>query len=258
MTIILPKFLKFLSPKLTAEEQESLLAQLSARARPCLVLETDNVANMKISDSRVGGSACLGAADHPVDKSGKPMKFVAQLNMSQLDLTGIAAVKNGLLSVFVSDNYRNCQPKDSGWFRIIWQPSLTPAPDIVSTNSGARIVARREALFVDQLQFPDRNIQAEISQWIKARNVDALGESYLFADTHPRLEEAKAISAFSANGITYNVGRAKDACYSHLMEAAKDWRLLWRLRHENSDLLLMIHTHDINNQSLQKSWLVRY
>ncbi len=216
---------------------------------------------ISIGLSKIGGSACLGEEHkQPLGKNAHPMKLLAQLNFEQFTSPGSWLPEQGLLAVFVSEEMRTCLHKDRNCFKVIWQPDLITSPDLVLSKEIA--IALEQDAQSPLISEPQIDAAAEAN----ATTLEAeqpsdklLSGSYLLGDHHPRLEEAKAISAFSCNGITYNEARAKDDCYSHLIVEANKWHLLLRLLVEDgTDFLLMIHQDDLVNERLDKSWLIRF
>ncbi|HEY9731274.1 MAG TPA: DUF1963 domain-containing protein [Drouetiella sp.] len=176
----------------------------------------------------------------PVDKHARPMRRLVSLDLSQaaqrLDTAQAAQTlesidrtrlpSQGLLVVFIADEIEKYQPKDKNGFKVIWHSSSDLAADLAGDLA------------------PD--MPPPLSQ-------AGLGRS-----SHPRLEEAKAICAFSANGISYSAARSKDDCYSHLMAQVPRWNLILQCSDAGTDYLLLIHEDDIASEQLDKAWLVRF
>ena len=102
------------------------------------------------------------------------------------------------------------------------------------------------------------NLPEIVGTDLRASNAAKLKGSYLRFNQHPRIDEAKLISAFAANGITYSATRAQDSCYEHLVEGAKNWQLLWRIPAAEADFLLMIQVDDFAAGRIDKCFLVRF
>ncbi len=215
---------------------------------------------ISIGLSKIGGSACLGEEHkQPLGKNAHPMKLLVQLNFEQFTSPGSWLPEQGLLAVFVSEEMRTCLHKDRNCFKVIWQPDLITAPNLVPAKEVA--IALEQDAQSPLISEPQSVAATEATASTLAAEQPSdklLSESYLLGDQHPRLEEAKAISAFSCNGITYNEARAKDDCYAHLVVEAKKWHLLLRLLVKDADFLLMIHQDDLVSKQLDKSWLIRF
>jgi hypothetical protein len=161
----------------------------------------------------------------PIDKKSRPMRLLLSFNFSQSAqflsnefAANTRLPSHGRMSVFISEDIDKCQPKDKSCFKIIWQPDATEAPDTTPS-----------------------------------------AHSHLIVKTnHARLLEAKAICAFSANGISYNQARARDDCYSHLIEQVPNWHLVTSVSDGHSDYLLLIHANDMEAGLFEKGWLVRF
>lgn len=179
----------------------------------------------------------------PLDKQSRPMKLLAAVDLHDLALRNSSLPgsneylpQQGIINVFVSHYIEQCQSKDRTCFKIIWTHGNALAPHVTPTGEETAAASSQ----------PNPRIMTGIS------NLS------ITTDTHPRIEEAKAICAFSSNGITYNEARAKDDCYSHLIAQAHKWRLLLRISDEQTDYLILIHEDDPAQQQLEKAWLVRF
>jgi hypothetical protein len=239
----------FVKDRLTQEEQERLTEMLAGQSLPFIALNFH---------SSVQEIRSIHPERQDID-SGK-MNLIAQFSLGQFDLAGITPIKEGLLRIFLGEDYHSRPAKDATCFKIDWQPEPACAPDLVSHVFGRTVLSQRQILLPEVSSAgADPGLTAMLNSWIEARNESVLGGSYLFADKHLRLAEAKDLSAFAANGITYSSVRASDSCYSHLTEAAKNWRLVLRMLLPNGeDFLLMMHKDDLEKQLLQKAWLVRF
>ncbi len=218
-----------------------------------------------IGSSKVGGTALLAdECKQPLDKNAQPMKLLVQLNFQQFTLPGSWLPEQGLLAVFVSEDMQTCLDKDRNCFKVIWQPNLIGTPNMVPSEEVA-IALEHDAHWEAQSTLISE-AQSDATEGATATSLEEkfvgdklLHGSYLLGEHHARLEEAKQISAFSCNGITYNETRAKDDCYSHLVLEAEKWHLLLRLLLEDgTDFLLMIHQDNLVNERFDKSWLIRF
>jgi len=169
------------------------------------------------------------------DKNGNLMVCVGQINFYQQEDQG-AQLKSGLLRLFVSERHKSFAIKDGTCFKVTWTLGAAPL-NVVSLLRGKK---------------------AKLCQSFIVEEESLRQESYFLYDRHPRLQEAKLVSAFAANGITYSALRSQDSCYQHLIDAAQDWMLLWRIPYHDADLLLMIKDIDWQQAAVEKSFLVRF
>ncbi len=176
----------------------------------------------------------------PLDKQSRPMRLLVEIDLALVSVPDSGLPERGILAVFVSEDIETCQAKDKNCFKIVWQTN-SPAPlnMVPETNELERTGASA--------------LRLNISESLKTIVEGCL----LLGDRHPKLDEAKAICAFSANGITYNEARARDQCYSHLVEQAPNWRLLLHLHKDSTDYMLLIHQDDFAEARLERAWLVR-
>lgn len=170
----------------------------------------------------------------PLDKRSRPMKPLVEIDFEEVSAPGSELPEHGVLTVFVSEDLDNCQAKDPSCFKVLWQADVNQPPNMVTTVSPANKVSSN----------------ASIETCVK--------DCFLLGDEHPRLNEAKGICAFSANGITYNEARSRDDCYSHLISDSANWRLLLSLRMNATDYLLLIRQEDFTERRLERAWLVRF
>lgn len=179
----------------------------------------------------------------PLDKQSRPMKLLATVDLHDLSLRNSDSPgsnrylpQHGIINIFVSHYIEQCQQKDRTCFKIIWTQGDTLAPYVIP-NGGETTADSPQA---------------------HSPVMTGVSNLSIATDTHPRVEEAKAICAFSSNGITYNEARAKDDCYSHLVAQVPRWRLLLRISDGQNDYLLLIHENDLAQEQLEKAWLVLF
>ena len=162
------------------------------------------------------------------------MRLLVQIDFEQLATQGSGLPELGILALFVSEDIDRCPPKDKNCFKIICQTATPSAPNMIPLPALKK----------------DENADGSIGT--------SIATCFLLGNEHPRLAEAQAICAFSANGITYNQARATDDCYSHLVAQNSNWRLLLRLHEKATDYLLMINKDDFVESRFDKAWLVRF
>ncbi|MBS1956122.1 MAG: DUF1963 domain-containing protein [Cyanobacteria bacterium SZAS-4] len=169
----------------------------------------------------------------PLDKQSRPMKQLVEIDFHEVWAPNSQLPERGVLAVFVSQDIDKCQAKDKNCFQVVWLVDSSQTPNVV-TNATTQ-----------------NKVHADGSIETGVEGCSLLGNE------HPKLNEAKAVCAFSANGITYNEARARDDCYSHLVSQAPNWRLLLRLLKNSTDYLLLIHEDDFAETRLERAWLVR-
>jgi hypothetical protein len=176
----------------------------------------------------------------PTDKHSRPMRLLAATDISKVAENLQAAQRSklperGSISVFIAEDIDKYQPKDKNGFRVVWHSSSIPVPDM--TPSIGSTAPRTAAKLPVDFQISDSPIPT---------------------GSHPRLDEAKAICAFSANGITYSDTRARDDCYAHLIAQVPNWNLILQCSDGGTDYLLLIHNNDVDAEHFDKAWLVRF
>lgn len=171
----------------------------------------------------------------PLDKQHHPMKLLVSLDMHSLQSQTTVKQSPGRLSVYVSEEIDRYPLKDPKCFKIIVEDSDLPAPNSVAPDEAAYIESNRSSFW--------RSDFTELKPVISAR--------------HAQLDKARAVCAFSANGVSFDDARAKDECYAHLMAAAPRWHLLFTTTVKQTEYLLLIHEDDLANSLYSKAWLVR-
>ncbi|CAN5122254.1 hypothetical protein BH10CYA1_BH10CYA1_35290 [soil metagenome] len=177
----------------------------------------------------------------PLDKQSRPMRSLVEIDLERISSPGSGLPERGILTVFVSEDIDKCQAKDKHCFKIVWQANSPAPPNMVLETKGVEGLGER----VCHLEL-DGSVETPVEG------------CFLLGNEHPKLNEAKAICAFSANGITYNQARARDRCYSHLVAQSPNWRLLLRLHKDSTDYLLLIVEDDFVEEHFERAWLVRF
>lgn len=183
-------------------------------------------------------SICKISQSKPLGQKGKRQEDLLLIGV--FDFRSIAEI-GGYLHLFLSSQYRDYQPKERGWSQVTLEPS-----SLVTGFQGANFVAR---LALDPASHPS------LSGYIE--NTDTL----LFDGAKP--SEALNIAAFHANGISYSDARFRDPHYSHLLESARNWFVLFAIREkdildqETSRILYVCMTEDdFRNKAFAKCQLV--
>lgn len=210
----------------------SLVQELGEDSRymTCLGFDSTSRIDHSFRLRKVLESPILG----PKAKQGEAMQLVAEL-----DFTSIVEI-GGFLQVYLSPKYRDYQPKERGWNQL----SLVQA-----SLSQVGWVNLEPKLAVDPDSHP------------KLANFRPEPSGVLFYGAKPG--EALNIAAFHANGISYSDARARDPHYSHLLESARNWFVLFAFREkeildqETSRILYFCMTEDdFNNKAFGKCQLV--
>ncbi|MBX9723297.1 MAG: hypothetical protein K2X81_17975, partial [Candidatus Obscuribacterales bacterium] len=105
----------------------------------------------------------------------------------------------------------------------------------------------------------DKNIRKEISALLKGDR-----KMQLFGHACDHFQKLQEISAFASNGISWSPQRREDSCYSHLVDASKDWQLLWKIDSlpelgldlNDKSLFLLIRSEDLERQNYDKAFLL--
>ncbi len=182
----------------------------------CVALERDSAEILKSAEnrtsnvSRVGGQPSISSPDWPLDKQGLPMQFWAQVNFAELSsyytpVDSCAAPLSGMLMLFVARDYAGYRAKDRGWYAL-------------------RFVAESQSI-AEQLS---GNIVPEFT----LRPIIAGGarpDHELFPASGERSFLACVMAAFHANGISFDEKRSQDPHYRHLVDAANDWLVVWKI-----------------------------
>jgi uncharacterized protein YwqG len=118
-------------PPLTPAEVAEFRAWHAAQERPFIRLDVGpNPPLLDAGGTRIGGPAALPpGASWPLDRSGRPMEFLAQIDFADLPpLPDFPA--RGVLQFFIAaDDYFGCDFDDplGGDFRVIWRGTSPPA-----------------------------------------------------------------------------------------------------------------------------------
>jgi uncharacterized protein YwqG len=195
--------------------------------------------------SRCGGKPLINdPADWPLDKNRKPMRFWAQINFE--DLGGpMGGVKDcpahGVLMLFISSDYQTFRAKEANWYRLVYKTEDLEREVIEALSdphSEYALVARRlEYVPPERLHSAVETIDAcereMVEEWLKgwkAKIDERMSDcQQVLGIESAKAQEACVIAAFHANGITFDQTRKADPHYKHLVDAASQWVVLWRL-----------------------------
>ncbi|MDX2105300.1 MAG: hypothetical protein SFY67_02760 [Candidatus Melainabacteria bacterium] len=196
----------------------------------CLGFDSTDRLDHRFRLRKVLESPVLG----PQAKQGEAMHLVAEF-----DFTSIPEI-NAYLVVYLSPKYRNYQPKERGWNLL----TLAQSPQ----SSGGWIDLEPKLALDPDLHTKMTDFQKDPAK-------------VLFHGAKPG--EALNIAAFHANGISYSEARVRDPHFSHLLESARNWFVLFAFREkelldqETSRILYVCMTEDdFSNKAFGKCQLV--
>lgn len=251
-----------------ASKQEQFRLALQKNLSDCISASVSSRAKSESLTSRIGGPALLPEAiEHPLDKAGKPLLFLALLNFAELPDSELSIQRKGLLFVFWNQSRDFSNPKDRSAFRILWSndnvalmespyPAATIGPAVYLQYRCEQSLPECESAWTDEVV---KEAAIELAGKIqKHRKLQILGQAGTEFD---RLQE---IAAFAGNGVSWSPARSLDSCYSHLVESARSWRLFLKmdsLPEAGLDLgarsmYLLIREDDLAKQQYDKSWLL--
>lgn len=195
--------------------------------------------------------------------------------------------RSGLLSIFWNERKDASNPKDRHSFRIIWS-ELSPASPR-NTDEAITICDPIPLAFTNHWSVPanickwkNQNGSAAIQpasndlsgyidpaqiQQIIDQNTSSFSKAICVLCGHgdSEINRKREIAAFASNGVSWSPARSADSCYSHLVEAARDWLLLLRLNSmpelgfdlgSTKSISLLIHKNDLKENRLDKAWMV--
>ena len=199
--------------------------------------------------SRIGGPVVLPAAiQHPCDRSGKPLVLVAQVNFSDLQESDLSRPAKGLFLLFWNSAQDSSNPKDRHAFRCVW-------------------IANPDESELTESNFPHASINAAgigLSFQAGLSLPQCTSDLQLFGLAGENLDQLQEMAAFAGNGVSWSPARRVDSCFSHLVDASRDWRLFARIRSNPSAgldsgarcLYLLIRDEDLKSQNYDKCWLL--
>lgn len=227
------------------------------------------------TDSRCGGTPLISdPGDWPLDKNGNAMQFWAQINFEQMGgvMGGLKdCPRHGVLMLFISKDYRSFKPKDQGWYRLVYRTEdlereivdaladphspyqlkperLEYVPPERLHEAAAEIETDERAAVEAWLQGWKSKIDARLADCQQVLGIESMKE-----------REALIIAAFHANGITYDLARRADPHYKHLVDAAEQMVVLWRLGglqrllpNEKRELFICMAYQDLINSEFQR------
>lgn len=221
--------------------------------------------------SRIGGIAVLPQEmQHPCDRSGQPMLFIAQLNFAELPNCSVDKATSGILMLFWNSARDYSNPKDRNAFRCIWIAEPEQENCSISNRSEASIGPARKLKFaVEQSMTEDPNEWAEFSDDTElmhelSTKVNGDRKIQILGRAGRNFKQMQEIAAFAGNGIGWSPARTKDEHFSHLLESAKEWQLLAKIDSmpqfgldlQSKSMFLLIRRDDFDQQNYDKSWLL--
>ena len=252
---------------------DSTLARLSAEERALLFevclkyitsfhLQTKPTAEGQKSVARVGGDPLGFTESWPVDKNGMALQFILSLPIESSDWK-----QKKQLYLFFSPRFQSFNAKERSWFYIYSKNITDEDPRL----SGVALDYQRT--FINP--FPDTGKLADLPTLVPEltdglskdlsatimEELAAIFQRYSGQANIPleRLRLARTMASFYANGISYSPERACDSHFSHLVEEAKNWFVLFHSGEnsilnlsDNLDILFCIRYDDFRNGDLFK------
>jgi uncharacterized protein DUF1963 len=262
-----------------------LPARVAALAETALALSAETGADLKL---RVGASKIGGLPDLPRAMAwptvgGRPLAFLAQLDLSEVSrhLEGSGLPEEGLLSFFYDaaqqpDGYR---PADRDGFRVfhssgssnrLWRatppPGLEPPPFPVRTLS-----FKTEKSYPDLGSYAVRKLALGASELEDYREFLAglaqpSPDHRLLGHPEGTLSDVQSSSQFVSNGLDLSEGVGEDDARARALEPGSgDWRLLLKLDSdekagmdwgEGGQLYFMIRRQDLQAKNFKAVWLI--
>lgn len=227
------------------------------------------------TDSRCGGAPLISdPGDWPLDKNRNAMQFWAQINFEQMGgiMGGLKnCPRHGVLMLFISRDYRSFKAKDQGWYRLVFRTEDLEA-EIVEALSDPHSAyelkpERLEYVPPELLHSAAANIEPDerdaVEAWLQGwkdkidlRMADC---QQILGVESMKAREALIVAAFHANGISYDLARRADSHYKHLVDAAEQMVVLWRLGGlqrllpgEKRELFICMTYEDLINSEFQR------
>lgn len=266
--------------------EDSPLANLVERnLAPCFVAKSKASTELSLDNpapiSKLGGLPDL-ATETPKDKTGKPLLFLGQINFAELCAEKIQvdrcaiSIPRGLLSIFWNERKDMSNPKDRHSFRILWTDSSQLHHLQAADSNTASLMHSALTLSFESSSTLPQNPK----DWIDSNSVEqtqiknliekesAFREHFIcqiFGNADAEIAKKKEIAAFASNGVSWSPARSADSCYSHLVDASRDWVFLLRLNSKTElgfdlastkSITLLIHSDDLIAERLDKAWMV--
>lgn len=218
--------------------------------------------------SRMGGEVFLPlASEHPKDKSGTPMLLLAMINFSELPDCGLNLADTGLFFVFLNSAMDYSNPKDRHAFRILFFEdgmALTPSPHKDASIGPAAYLEFQCDNSLPELESNSSESKNEKSAASPAQAIPKSRQLQILGDAGRNFRVLQEIAAFAGNGVSWSPARSQDSCYSHLLDAAPQWRLLLKINSipdhgldlAESSIYVLIRDEDLSAHRYDKSWLL--
>lgn len=226
--------------------------------------ETEDLGNSQQANSiaSIGGFPPY-IENWPEDKNGDMMNFVLEL-----PLKNIHWETPKRLLLFLSKNFQSFHPKDRSWFHVAFSEDQDSA-DSKPKSSSAKInpLETKKCSIqsivdigkLDDIKKLEPGLAKGVPSEILTAVFNELKSVFSQVANKPdsywnKARTARVMASFYNNGISYNPQRASDSHYSHLVEDATQWFVLFNLR-ENSilnlsddqDILFCIRYEDFNS-----------
>ncbi len=262
--------------KIAPEQKPAARELLKRNLSPCIAADTNESTCPSNLSSRLGGKVFLPPNnEYPLDRVGRPLLFLGQINFAELPASDFARADKGMLLFFANSSLDNSNPKDRKAFSCIW---LKNAEDLSESNVTAEAGLKKEGLalkFSAEFSLPETLAcwQAEASE---AELVAELISAYqnttfkktcrlqLFGKSGVEFDKLQEIAAFASNGISWSEARRIDSHFSHLVDAARKWHLLLKLdfpphgglKSGSRSIYLLIYDEFMDEFEYGRSWLL--
>lgn len=261
-----------------ADNKAAIAAVLQANLQEYICVDLSAASEQSKSSRFAGIAQVPEGEEHPVDKSGRPMLFVAELRLSDFKLNDPTATnmeKCGRFLFYVNADLNLSNPKDRFAYKCFALLDDSNKELTASSCPGASICFDKS--FVPDFQtgqrlphLPRENealldldpaLLASLRQILEGSYLEGRKKTLqIFGPIDSELDHLREIAAFASNGVSWSIARSKDSCYSHLKDAASDWQLFMRISSipalnfelHNKSIYLLIRKDDCNGGHFEK------
>jgi len=251
-----------------ATRQAALQAFARHKVETGVLKYAETTEGMPLTKSRIGGKPFTQDLDWAVDKNRKALQFWAQVNLEDVRGLNDCPAATGVLMLLISPDYQTFRPKDQSWYKVLFRETGDTAASVEPSASPqfALEFEKVEYVPVDKhgavLNGIDDSERGAVEAWLTAKNreMEAAASCHQFLGIESfKAGEACIMSAFHANGITFDQVRKSDPHYSHLVDGAAQLVVLWRLGGlsrvfpgEKRDLFICIDHQDLIKMDFQR------
>ncbi|MBX9940048.1 MAG: DUF1963 domain-containing protein [Candidatus Obscuribacterales bacterium] len=260
------------------EEGRQAAASLREKIRPSLLLLSNCSQMAGNGGHSLYGSAPQATVDFrvPTDREGKPMRFLAQLDLQALTQCGKehgmaidSLPEHGLLLFFVGQN--RCRDsegqtlKDRQSFSVAL--SLRKPEEQRSSDDSAKTPIRfafcqlLPQSLQPQIAEPLGQALADFAAKFNQYTIDSLAGEDLFlgawqAEYLAASQDLKIMASFCASGIGFNHKRKSDWHYQHLVQEAPNYATAFYLRMPKiPETVVLVKPEDSRAKAFEKAWL---